>query len=227
MRGRGISIHTVMHGLGSTVGYRRVGPNAAGPHPPPLPGAKTVKRSVVVAHADSGRVTGQGHPRAKLTDADIDMIRALHEDGDSPLGYRQIARKFEVSVRTVRSICAYKRRASTGMHHSTGAPPGAANASPDEIERRFSYRLETLLNEIAGELQLHRNTVARVVHKRETVRREALRLQREQRRADKLLHHPPKRPPRSPAHRKKPKAKPIASTRRRGARASLRQRKHR
>lgn len=62
----------------------------------------------VIGVNDKGLRVGQYHQRAKLSDAAVELIRRLREDG---LSYRVIAEKFEVGVRTVRDICAYTRRA--------------------------------------------------------------------------------------------------------------------
>lgn len=51
---------------------------------------------------------GQSHARARLTDGEVEMIRQLHESGE--LGYRRIARKFEISKRHVRDLVHYRRR---------------------------------------------------------------------------------------------------------------------
>ena len=41
---------------------------------------------------ERGRRIGESHPRARLTDREIDLIRELCEEG---LSYRQIAKTFE------------------------------------------------------------------------------------------------------------------------------------
>ena len=57
---------------------------------------------------------GQHHHRAKLTDADIDRMRLLH--GEFPrghphhLGYRRLARMFEVSRGCVQWVCTGRQR---------------------------------------------------------------------------------------------------------------------
>lgn len=60
---------------------------------------------------DHGRVIGEAHHRAKLSDADIELIHWLSEQG---LTYGQIARKFDdgvsVSRSMVRRICIGERR---------------------------------------------------------------------------------------------------------------------
>ncbi len=56
---------------------------------------------------------GENHPRAKLTDHEVEMIRQLHEQGVS---YRKLAKKFDVGKSTVSSICRYRRRGRVAMH---------------------------------------------------------------------------------------------------------------
>jgi DNA invertase Pin-like site-specific DNA recombinase len=54
---------------------------------------------------------GESHHRAKLTDAQVDEMRELHEEHS--VGYRTLAKRFNVSKRTVRDIVQYKTRAQT------------------------------------------------------------------------------------------------------------------
>lgn len=58
-----------------------------------------------------GRRIGQSHPRAKLTDHDVDLIRDLYEDGG--WSYRTLADKFEVRKSTIQKIIICERRAQT------------------------------------------------------------------------------------------------------------------
>lgn len=69
--------------------------------------------SRMVAVNDRGDRLGEDHPRAKLTNADIDLIRELADpqDGANPLSYREIAEKFEVSKGTISDIVSCRRRA--------------------------------------------------------------------------------------------------------------------
>jgi orotate phosphoribosyltransferase-like protein len=50
---------------------------------------------------------GEAHPRAKLTDDDVRLVRQLHDTG---LGYGEIGKKFNVSRFTVRDVCKHKIR---------------------------------------------------------------------------------------------------------------------
>lgn len=62
----------------------------------------------IVGVNEKGLRVGQDHQRAKLSDAAVEMIRRLHEDG---MSYRVIAQKFEIAKSTVQDICSYRRRA--------------------------------------------------------------------------------------------------------------------
>lgn len=51
---------------------------------------------------------GEKHPKAVLTDHEVELMRVLHErDG---IGYRRLVRIFLVPKRTVRNICNYRCR---------------------------------------------------------------------------------------------------------------------
>lgn len=67
-------------------------------------------RTILVAVNEDGLRIGESHPRAKLSDDDIELIRALAEEG---MRYRVIAQKFEISKVTVGRICRYERRGQT------------------------------------------------------------------------------------------------------------------
>lgn len=63
----------------------------------------------VVGVNDRGRIVGDGHHRAKLTQDVVNRLRDLHEDETNPLGYRRLARMFGIPVGTVQRICTYER----------------------------------------------------------------------------------------------------------------------
>lgn len=57
---------------------------------------------------DAGLRVGEDHPNAKLTDAEVERIRELHEiEG---LSYAVLAEKFEQSKGAIAKICRYERR---------------------------------------------------------------------------------------------------------------------
>lgn len=53
---------------------------------------------------------GEDHPRARLSDHDVELIRELAGGG---MLYAEIAEKFEISKVTVGRICRYERRGQT------------------------------------------------------------------------------------------------------------------
>lgn len=57
-----------------------------------------------------GRRVGESHPGAKLTDADVDLVHLLIEDG---LSYAQVAEKMGVSKSCVAHIASGRRRGQT------------------------------------------------------------------------------------------------------------------
>lgn len=63
-----------------------------------------------VAVNEAGLRIGEDHPNAKLTDAEVERIRSMHEAG---MSYELLAEKFEVSKWAVGRICRYERRAQT------------------------------------------------------------------------------------------------------------------
>ena len=69
----------------------------------------------LVALSENGRRIGEGHPQAKFSDEEIELIRQLAEGGDRypPMGLSEIARKFETSRGVIHDIVNYRRRAST------------------------------------------------------------------------------------------------------------------
>lgn len=90
----------------------------------------------LVAVNENGVRVGESHPRVRLTDGEVELIRSMHEDSDEPLGYRRLATIFEVSKRTIRDICAYRRRAETVV----------AWIEPRQLQReRKRLRLEQML----------------------------------------------------------------------------------
>lgn len=63
-----------------------------------------------IALNDCGRRIGEGHPRAKLLDHEVDQVLALLEAG---LSYAQVALKFDVSKSCVAHIATGRRRGQT------------------------------------------------------------------------------------------------------------------
>lgn len=57
---------------------------------------------------EKGRRMGEQHPNARFTDAEIEVMRELHEHHG--YGYRRLARIFECSRGYARKVCKYQRR---------------------------------------------------------------------------------------------------------------------
>jgi hypothetical protein len=71
--------------------------------------ARLVKKKVFIS--ETGNRCGESHPKATVSDEEVGWMRELHEVHD--IGMREIARKFECPLRTVRDILAYRSRYAT------------------------------------------------------------------------------------------------------------------
>ena len=76
---------------------------------------------------EKGNALGEAHHRAKLCDADVELIRSLHEAGLA--SYRVLADVFNVSKETVRDIVTFRRRATSPMEYRT-VKEGSRKAPP-------------------------------------------------------------------------------------------------
>lgn len=65
------------------------------------------KRAKLRAVNERGHVVGEDHPRAVLTDHEVNLMQQLREEGYS-LGW--LARKFEVSKSCAQHVCSGKTR---------------------------------------------------------------------------------------------------------------------
>lgn len=61
-------------------------------------------------HNERGMRIGESHPRAVLTDHEVELLIALRDDG---MSWRVLAVKFECSKRCVRDIYSGRRRCQT------------------------------------------------------------------------------------------------------------------
>ncbi len=71
----------------------------------------------VVAVNDRGRLIGEHHQNAKLTDAQVDEMRYFREH--KGMTYGEIAKRFSLPKSTVADICKYRRRAQTPARWKT------------------------------------------------------------------------------------------------------------
>lgn len=72
-----------------------------------------VKRLVAV-NANGLRI-GDSHPRSKLSNAEVDEMRDIYENGEC--GCTRLARKFGISKTLAYYICTYQRRVQTIEGH--------------------------------------------------------------------------------------------------------------
>lgn len=63
---------------------------------------------------DEGNLVGESHPRARLTDDEVKLIRDLYDEG--LVGYRTLARTFGVSRNTIKCIVKFRRRNATATN---------------------------------------------------------------------------------------------------------------
>ena len=64
---------------------------------------------------DRGLRVGESHPRAVLSDHEVELMLALREEGFS---YGWLGRKFEVHKQTAAKICQGARRGQTGCERA-------------------------------------------------------------------------------------------------------------
>lgn len=67
----------------------------------------------LIAVGDYGVPVGEHHPKARLSDADVDRIRELHEE--SGFSYGVLAIMFNTPKDTIAHICQYRRRTTTAV----------------------------------------------------------------------------------------------------------------
>lgn len=101
-------------------------------------------RGALITVNEDGRRVGESHPRAKLTDHEVELIRQLLDEGG--LTQKGIADKFDVSYSTVKSISCCRRRAQTPARvkriAKTGEPEPAAIDRRTAAQRRRDFELE-------------------------------------------------------------------------------------
>lgn len=79
--------------------------------------AKFPQRRVTYAVDEKGNPLGEAHHRAKLTDADAELIRDIYDEGMA--SYSTLAIVFGVKKETIRDIVTFRRRATTPAGYRT------------------------------------------------------------------------------------------------------------
>lgn len=72
---------------------------------------------ITVGVNEKGARVGEDHPRATLTDHDVELMRQMHEQ--EGIGYKRLAKMFDTSVAQARNICLYRQRAQTASSWRT------------------------------------------------------------------------------------------------------------
>jgi len=72
-------------------------------------------KRIVGVNAQGNRI-GEDHPAAKLTDHEVELLLEMHEEN---IGYRKLAKIFEISPSQVRNICKGRKRCQTAHHWKT------------------------------------------------------------------------------------------------------------
>ena len=83
----------------------------------------------VIALNESGRRIGEGHPLARLSDAEVDLIHELREAG---MSYGELAARFGVSKSCIAHILTGRRR---GEVPATWVPRPVKPAAPRKRTR--------------------------------------------------------------------------------------------
>lgn len=84
---------------------------------------------------EKGNRLGEAHQRAKLSDADVELIRDIYDEGMESMA--QIAKVFNVSKSTINHIVNFRRRAVY--------PDGYRTVDEADLKRSFpKSRLEQL-----------------------------------------------------------------------------------
>jgi DNA invertase Pin-like site-specific DNA recombinase len=66
-----------------------------------------IKSKDNLSEKGKGLRRGDRHPKATLTDHEVELVRKLRDDG---MSFAKIAAKFEIGKTTVIDICAYRTR---------------------------------------------------------------------------------------------------------------------
>lgn len=86
----------------------------------------------LIAISETGQVIGEGHPRAKLSDAEVQKLLDMRAQGWS---LSQLARVWGLSKPGVASICRGRNRSQTAVTFSVPAPSTQAATCEPRVRR--------------------------------------------------------------------------------------------
>lgn len=74
-------------------------------------------KKIILPCDEQRKPVGQYHPKAKLSDADIELIRDIYDEG--LVGYGTLAKVFGVKKHVIRDIVTFRRRSTAAVHYRT------------------------------------------------------------------------------------------------------------
>jgi hypothetical protein len=110
--------------------------------------AATVVKTQLVALSETGRRINQGHPRAVLTDHEVQLVMELLDAGFS---YSKVAEKFQVSKSCVAHVATGRRRCQTPDRYVE--PLVRERSSTKERKRGPKVMVDPPVNHAAVDLQ--------------------------------------------------------------------------
>lgn len=81
----------------------------------------TMVKKIFYPIGDRGTPLGEHHHRAKLSDADVELIRDIYDEG--MVSYSTLAEVFGVNKWTIRDIVTFRRRATSPTDYRTVDAP--------------------------------------------------------------------------------------------------------
>jgi len=99
-----------------------------------------MKNRRLIGVDENGYRVGESHHHAKLTDVQVEQIRLLYEEGF--IGYRTLARWFNVPRSTISGICRYRRRVGVLAAFKEATEGGKAKGNRHRafwLESEFSF----------------------------------------------------------------------------------------
>ena len=99
-----------------------------------------MSKRITYAVDEKGNRLGEAHPRAKLSDADVELIRDIYEEGMESLA--GIASVFGVHKATIADIVNFRRRATTPAGYRTVTESELPHALPKSRVEQLGIELE-------------------------------------------------------------------------------------
>lgn len=112
-----------------------------------------------VAVNERGQRIGQGHPQAKLSDAEVEQLLADRGPKHAPaMSYGQLALRYGISKASVRDIVKGRRRGQTGLTVDR-KPPARPKGQRVRVNLVIALHLRAKLHRLGGGAWLERALV--------------------------------------------------------------------